>query len=101
MLGNQQQEIKPCFYIKCQNAHLLLIGVNTCQGLKNVSETKVEPSTLLEKDESYLHHRSHGDNISEAFPLIREAFTGKYIHLDFSENLTLKPKYEIQDARFS
>ena len=33
--------------------------------------------------------------------MIRERFTGEYIELDFSENLTLKPKFEVQDAHFS
>ena len=56
---------------------------------------------LLQKDESYLRHRSHVDNISEVFLLIREAFTGKYIDLDFSEALASKPKFEVHDAHFS
>ena len=62
-----------------------------------VFETKVKPFTeysriarvdkkdkicnivekLLQKGQSYLHHRSHVDNISKVFRLIREAFTGK------------------------
>ena len=56
---------------------------------------------LLGKGENYLRHRSHVDNISEVFPLIREAFTEKYTELGFSENLALKPKFEVQDAHFS
>ena len=55
---------------------------------------------LLQKSESYLLHRSHVDFISEVFPLIREALTGKYIELDFSENLELKPKFDVQEAHF-
>ena len=34
-------------------------------------------------------------------PMIRESFPGKYIELDFSENLALKPKHEVQDVHFS
>ena len=56
---------------------------------------------LLQKSESYIRHRSHADYISEVFPLIRGAFIGKYIELDFSENLTLKPKFEVLDGLFS
>ena len=56
---------------------------------------------LLQKGESYLRHRSHVNNISEVFPLIRETFTEKCIELDFSENLVLKPKFEVQDNYFS
>ena len=56
---------------------------------------------LLQKGESYFRRRSRVDNSSKIFPLIREAFTGKHIELDFSENLALKPKFEVQDAHFS
>ena len=56
---------------------------------------------LLNRGESYLRHRSHVDNIAAVLPMIRESFSGKYIELDFSENLALKPKNEIQDAHFS
>ena len=62
-------------------------------------ESKAEK--LLAKSGSYLQYRSHVDNIAEVFPMIRERFTGEYIELDFSENLTLKPKFEVQDAHFS
>ena len=33
--------------------------------------------------------------------MIRESFSGKYIELDFSKNLALKLKDEVQDAHFS
>ena len=56
---------------------------------------------LLDRGESYLRHRSHLDNIAAVLPMIRESFSGKYIELDFSENLALKPKHEVQDAHFS
>ena len=41
------------------------------------------------------------DNIAAILPMIRESFSGKYIELDFSENLVLKPKHEVQNAPFS
>ena len=56
---------------------------------------------LLDRDESYLRHWSHMDNIAAILPMIRESFSGKYIELDFSENLVLKPKHEVQNAPFS
>ena len=62
-------------------------------------ESKAEK--LLAKSGSYLQYRSHVDNIAEVFPMIWERFTGEYTELDFSENLTLKPKFEGQDAHFS
>ena len=51
--------------------------------------------------ESYLRHQSHVDNIAAVLPKIWESFSGKYTELDFSENLALKPKHEVQDAHFS
>ena len=39
--------------------------------------------------------------ITAVLPMIRESFSGKYIELDFSENLALNPKHEVQDAHFS
>ena len=56
---------------------------------------------LLDRGESYLGHRSYLDNIAAVLPMIQESFSGKYIELRFSENLALKPKYEVQDVHFS
>ena len=33
--------------------------------------------------------------------MIQESFSGKYIELDLSENLALKPNYEVQNAYLS
>ena len=56
---------------------------------------------LKDSGPSYLKHRSYVDNIESVLPAIRAVFTGKYIELDFSENLSMKPKVEIQSAHFS
>ena len=56
---------------------------------------------LLDRGENYLRHQSHVDNIATVLPMIQESFSGKYIELDFSGNLALKPKHEVQDAHFS
>ena len=55
----------------------------------------------MDRGESYLLHRSHVENIAATLPMIRESFSGKYIELDISENLRLKPKHQDQDAHFS
>ena len=36
-----------------------------------------------------------------AFPLLKETYEGKFIELDFSQNLSLRPKDELQSAHFS
>lgn len=69
-----------------------------------VDETKpVCHIVNLIKDGStnYLKHRTYVDNCSNVFPLMRDAYDGKFIELDFSQNLTLRPKCEVQSAHFS
>ena len=59
---------------------------------------------LLSKGEKYLIHRLHVNSIANVFPLMREVHRGndgRYIELDFSENVSLKPKFEVQEAHFS
>ena len=47
----------------------------------------------------HLRSRFYAGNISKVFPLICDAFIGKYIELGFLENLASKS--EVQDAHFS
>ena len=49
----------------------------------------------------YLKHRTYVDNCAVAFPLLKETYEGKFIELDFSQNLSLRPKDEVQSAHFS
>ena len=56
---------------------------------------------LISIKDSYLKHHSHIDNINNAFPIVKESFQGTYIELDFSENIAIKPKFEVQEAHFS
>lgn len=49
----------------------------------------------------YLKHRTYVDNCSNVFPLMKDTYTGKFIELDFSQNLALRPKHEVQSAHFS
>ena len=57
--------------------------------------------TLLQISSRYLKHRSYVDNVNIVLPMLKEGFSGKYIELDFSENLALPPKHEAQSAHFS
>ena len=51
---------------------------------------------------TYLKHRTHVDNDKASWPLIRASLPDiPNIHLDFSENIAMKPKFEAQDAHFS
>ena len=55
---------------------------------------------LISIKDGYLKHRSPVDNISNVFSIIKESFQGTYIGLDFSENISIKPKFEVQEAHF-
>ena len=39
--------------------------------------------------------------MNHVLPILKERFRGTYIELDFSENLPLRPKYEVQSDHFS
>ena len=51
--------------------------------------------------ERYLYHRTVVDNIKSKLPKIRESFPGKYLKMDFSQNIALRTKNEVQTAHFS
>ena len=56
---------------------------------------------ILDGGEKYLKHRSYVDNYSTSFPLMKDGYEGKYIELDFSQNVALRPKHEVQSTHFS
>ena len=64
-------------------------------------KAKEVAKTLIEEGGSYLRLWSHVANIKNTLPLIREPFNGKYIEMVFSENIAMKPKFEVQEAHFS
>ena len=56
---------------------------------------------LLDASDKYLKHRTYVDNCTSVFPLMKEAYTGKFIELDFSQKLSLRPKDKVQSAHLS
>ena len=64
-------------------------------------EVSLIAQKLISIKDSYLKHHSHVDNINKVFPIVNESFQGTYIELDFSENIAIKPKFEVQVAHFS
>ena len=55
---------------------------------------------LVDSGDSHLRHQRRFDNVVTVLPKIKERHTGKYIEVDFSENITLKAKNEVQEAHF-
>ena len=66
---------------------------------KNESVCNIYAS-LVPNGECYLYHRSIVDNIKAVLPKLWESFTGKYIEMDFSQNISLKTKDEVQTTHF-
>ena len=58
-------------------------------------------SHFISNGERYLYHRTVVDNIKSKQPKIHESFSGKYLEMDFSQNIALKTKNEVQTAHFS
>ena len=56
---------------------------------------------IKDGSKKYLKDRTYVDNCSNVFPLMKDAYSGKFIELDFSQNLTIRPKLEVQSAHFS
>ena len=57
-------------------------------------------ANLAANEERYLYHQSTVDNIKTVLPKILESFTGKYIKMDFFQNILLKTKDEVQTTHF-
>ena len=55
----------------------------------------------MESGPSYLRLRQHVEYINKVIPKIRERHEGRYIEINFSENIALKTKSEVQEAHFS
>ena len=56
---------------------------------------------LYEVGDKYLKNRTYVDNCNGVFPLMKETYTGKFVELDFSQNISLWPKDEAQSTHFS
>ena len=52
--------------------------------------------SFLTKNDVYLLHRQYVDNDRMICPLVRSSFKGKFSHLDFSENINIKEKHQVQ-----
>ena len=48
----------------------------------------------------YKKHRSYVKNCSTVFPMMKDVYDGKFIELDFWQNLAIRPILEVQSAHF-
>ena len=56
---------------------------------------------ILDTGNAYLKHRTYVDNVSSVFPEMKSTYDGKYIELDFLQNLASRRKDKVQSAHFS
>ena len=63
--------------------------------------TKHLVNLIKDGSKKYLKHRTYLDNCSNVFPLMKDAYSRKFIELDFSQNLATQAKLEVQSAHFS
>ena len=56
---------------------------------------------LVQMKDSYLLHRKYVDNDRFVWQALRNAHTGKFLHRDYSENMNISEKHQVQDAHFS
>ena len=83
--------------------------------VKNGKEVKYSRTARVQKKESvfeivrrmvdagqvYFRHQSHVENINIIFTVLKQSFKRNFIKLDFSENISEKPKWEVHTAYFS
>ena len=55
---------------------------------------------IKDGSKKYLKHWTYVDNCSNVFPLMEDTYSGKFIELDFLQNLAIRSKLEVQSAYF-
>ena len=98
----EKKEKKGCKYYEYRRVVESYIGKNVKQ-TEYTRTARVDLSELVfklvkkrrELGGKYLKHRTYVDNVSSVFPILKEHYDRKYIELDFSQNLSLRPKDEV------
>ena len=58
-------------------------------------------SLIKDGDSKYKKHQSYVDNCSTVFPMMKDVYNEKFIELNFSQNLSIQLKLEVQSVHFS
>ena len=67
----------------------------------NIKGTRSLCHKLLATGDANLKHPTYANNVSTVFPEMKSAYNGKYIELDITQNLAVRPKDEVQSVPFS
>ena len=68
--------------------------------IDDIKPVKHLVSLIKDVSKKNKNHRSYVDNCSNVFPLMKDAYKGKDIELDFSQNLVIRPTLEVQSSHF-
>ena len=68
--------------------------------IDDVKPVKYLVSLIKDRTEKYKKYRSYVDNCSNVFSLMKDAYSGKYIELHFSQNFAIRPKLEVPVCSF-
>ena len=61
----------------------------------------LSPLSIKDGGSKYKQHRSYVDNCSTVFPMMKDVYNEKFIELNFSQNLSIQLKLEVQSVHFS
>ena len=90
-----EKKTESCVKDGTEKSHERTTRVNKTDKVSTIVEQ------LVNSGANYLRHWEHVDNIPAVLPNIKERHTGRYIKMNFSENIALKTKQEVQEAHFS
>ena len=68
--------------------------------IDDIKPVKYLVSLIKDRTEKYKKYRSYVDNCSNVFSLMKDAYSGKYIELHFSQNFAIRPKLEVPVCSF-
>ena len=68
--------------------------------IDDIKPAKYLVSLIKDRTEKYKKYRSYVDNCSNVFLLMKDAYSGKYIELHFSQNFAIRPKLEVPVSSF-
>ena len=68
--------------------------------IDDIKPVKHLVSLIKDVSKKNKNRRSYVDNCSNVFPLMKDAYKGKDIELDFSQNLVIRPTLEVQSSHF-
>ena len=100
---DEMSEVKICKYYQYKRPEERYIGKEgkRIEYIKTTRTDHSEPvnkivAKLSEAGDKYIKHRPYVDICNAVFTLMKETYIEKFVELDFSQNISVRPKDEIQ-----